>query len=224
MRRIRKSVEPGPLRSWREALRPRGSIPPWDDFPDPPRLTVRTRLAADQGQICCYCAGTVARGNFHIEHFRPRETYPRQTYRWANLLASCQASGRPPRATDVIETQQHCGAAKDNWFEDGVTVSPLEANVEGLFRYTLAGKVFPSKSLRGRYDSVDQTINRLNLNAPLLVARRAAMLQKANADASTLSRAAWTAHYLDPKAGGQLHEFWPALRYNYDKFWSERLA
>lgn len=223
MRRIRKSSEPGELRTWRNGLRPRGSIPPWNQFPDPPRGAVRAQLSVDQGHICCYCAGTVARGNFCIEHFRPRATYPQFTYRWANMLASCEPSRRC-RTAQLVAEQEHCDVAKKNWFEEGVTVSPLEANVERLFRYTLIGKVFPSKSLGARYEAVDQTIVKLNLNSPLLVARRAALLEKADADASTLSRMAWTAHYLEPNADGQLHEFWPALRYNYNKIWSDRLG
>ena len=103
-------------------------------------------------------------------------------------------------------------------------VGPLEANIERLFRYTLIGMVFPSKSLRTRYEAVSQTIDKLNLNSPILVARRAAILEKADADASILSRATWTARYLERNADGQLHEFLPALRYNYDKVWSRRLA
>lgn len=227
MRRIHKSGEPAALRAWRDALRPRGSIPHWDQFPDPPRGTVRAQLAIDQRHNCCYCSGAIARGNFHIEHFRPRDPhgpYARLTYRWANLLASCQTSRASPVGMAVIGTQLHCGHAKGNWFEEGVTVSPLELRVESLFRYTLRGKVFPSKTLRSRKASVQTTIDKFSLNAAALVARREQILKKADEDASSMTRAGWLAHYLRPNAEGLLQEFWPALQYNYDKHWSERFA
>lgn len=142
---VHKPGEPAALRAWRDALRPRGSIPPWNQFPDPPRSMVRAQLAIDQGHICCYCDGTIARGNFHIEHFRPREFYERLTYRWTNLLGSCQTSRTAPVEGAIIETQLHCGDAKGSWFEEDVTVSPLEPRLESLFRYTLRGKVSPAR-------------------------------------------------------------------------------
>lgn len=185
---------------------------------------VRAQLAIDQGHICCYCDGTIARGNFHIEHFRPREFYERLTYRWTNLLGSCQTSRTAPVEGAIIETQLHCGDAKGSWFEEDVTVSPLEPRLESLFRYTLRGKVSPSKALRTRKASVQTTIDKLNLNAPVLVARRERILGKAGEDASSMTRADWLAHYLRPNAHGRSQEFWPALQYNYDKLWSERFA
>jgi uncharacterized protein (TIGR02646 family) len=194
-------------------------------FPDPPRSAVRGQLSIDQGHICCYCSGGIARGNFHIEHFRPRDPagpYQNLTYRWANLLASCQTSSFAAVKDVVIVTQLHCGDAKGNWFEQHVTVSPLQRGVESLFRYTLRGKVFPSKALRSRKASVQTTIDKLNLNAPVLVARRERLLKQADEDASIMSRANWLAHYLRPNANGLLQEFWPALRYNYEKHWSGR--
>jgi len=215
------------LRAWRDALRPRDSIPPWDQFPNPPRSTVRAHLAIDQGHICCYCTGTIARGNFRIEHFRPRDPnrpYARLTYRWANLLASCETSRAAPTRGLVVETQQHCDVAKGNWFEEDVTVSPLEPRVESLFRFTLRGKVFPSKALRSRKASVQTTIDKLNLNAPVLVARREQILKQADEDANSMTRVDWLDRYLRPNSDGQLQEFWPALQYNYDKHWSGRFA
>lgn len=185
---------------------------------------MRTKLAIDQGHVCCYCNGTIARGNFHIEHLRPRTFHERLTYRWTNLLASCQTSRAAPGESAVIKTQSHCGDAKGHWFEENVTVSPLDPRVESLFRYTLRGKVFPSKTLRGRKASVQTTIDKLNLNAPVLVARRERILRKASKDASRMTRRDWLARYLRPNSDGLLQEFWAALQYNYDKHWSERFA
>lgn len=224
MRRIRKSAEPAALSDWKSTIRPRGSIPPWRDFPDPPRGDVRRVLARDQGYLCCYCAGAITRGNFRIEHFRPRAGFRHLTYRWDNLLASCEISRAVPTDGQVIETQLHCDHAKANWFEEGVTVSPLTAAVNNVFRFTLLGKVFPSKALRTRKAHIQTIIDQLNLNAPILVARRYKILAQANADVATLSRTEWVARYLQPGAGGQFQEFLPALEYNYDKHWSGMLV
>lgn len=180
---------------------------------------MRAHLARDQRYICCYCTGTIARGNFHIEHFCPRDADERLTYIWSNLLASCQG-GRG----GLVDGRRHCGAAKDNWFEQDMMVSPLKAAVEGLFRFPLSGKVFPDKGLaQQRYAAVELTITNLHLNAPSLVGRRSEILAKAAQDVGSMSRAEWHNFYLG-EHDGKLQEFWPALNYNYAKVWHSGFA
>lgn len=221
MKRIRKSAEPVELATWRDAIRPRGSIPPWDDFGDPARQAVRFRLAADQVQLCCYCAATIRNGGFHIEHWKPRDSYSILTYDWANLLASCQSYRHDNVAGEIVETQRHCGEAKDNWYEDGVTVNPQHRDVEAWFRFPLSGRIAAAKDLPAeRFAHVETTISRLNLNAPSLIARRRALLTQAAQDAASMRRAAWLDRYLRPQTGATMQEFWPALAYNYRKHWS----
>ena len=177
---------------------------------------MREALSAEQHCLCCYCAGTIAHGAFHIEHFKPREAFEQFTYTWRNLLASCQGGGQQ----NLVRERRHCGIAKDNWFEDGVTVDPLRASVERLFHYTLIGKIFPGKKLdKAQADAAGRTIETLNLNAPVLIERRGALLAKAAMDANEMDRAAWRARYLDVQ-GDRLQEFWPALNYNYTRHWS----
>ncbi len=223
MRRICKGSEPSELAAWRAALRPRNAVPPWETFGDPPRGAVRTRLAADQAQLCCYCTATIADGSYHIEHFRPRAYYPALTYRWENLLASCQTYRHASVASEIVETQLHCGDAKGNWFEQGVTVDPQYPDVEAWFRYPLSGMVAASKQLSAEcFTHVDTTITKLNLNAPSLVARRRILLARAGEDAASMHRDRWLERYLSTRGDASLQEFWPALSYNYQKLWSPR--
>lgn len=220
MKRIRKGSEPPELAAFRTAIRPLGAIPHWRLLADPPSSAMREQLAHEQRQICCYCTGTIARGNFHIEHFCPRDSDDKLTYIWSNLLASCQGGG----AADLIDNRRHCGAAKSNWFDPAIIVNPLKAGVEALFRFPLSGKICPDKGLDpDRYEAVDTTITNLNLNAPSLVDRRSELLTKAAQDANALDRAAWCDRYL-AEHNGQFQEFWPALNYNYQKLWSARFA
>jgi uncharacterized protein (TIGR02646 family) len=208
VKRIRKGNEPTELVAWRAALRPRDAVPPWETFGDPPRGAVRTKLATDQTQLCCYCTATIANGGYHIEHFRPRKHYYALTYQWANLLASCQTYRRTSIASEIVETQIHCGDAKGNWFEEGVTVDPQSPEVEAWFRYPLSGKIAASKQLStAHFAHVNMTIVKLNLNAPSLVARRRALLAMAGEDAASMSRDRWFERYLSTRVDASLQEF-----------------
>lgn len=219
MRCIRKGSEPAALTTWRSSIRPRGFIPPWNEFTNPPREEVRRLLSLEQRSICCYCCASIIGGNFHIEHFRPREYFDTLTYTWRNLLASCESWNRDSIDGEIVESQSHCGDAKGNWFECGVTTDPQSPSVEALFRFPLSGKIYPSKRLRSRYKQVQQTIDKLNLNAPSLVKRRSLLLTYAGQDVSVLPHAEWRSRYLLPDLDGTLHEFWPALNYNYNLLW-----
>lgn len=220
MRRIYKVAEPAAFAAWKAAWVPPGIAPAWD-LPDPPRSEMRAALEVEQRRLCCYCVGSISSGAYHIEHFRPRSLFAHLTYQWPNLLASCQGlSG----VKNLVDTRRHCGAAKDNWFGEGVTVDPTRPPVEALFRFPLTGKVFAAKTLDAlQKNAVETTIEMLNLNAPVLVGRREAQLSKASADVQILGRAAWHDRYLKEHVG-QLQEFWPALKYNFEKLWRDKFV
>jgi uncharacterized protein (TIGR02646 family) len=225
VKRIRKSVEPAPLVAWKASLRPRTFIPDWEDFDPGARSAVRVTLHADQGQICCYCMGSIANGAFHIEHFKPRNAFEHLTYSWLNMLASCEGYSRPDVNGVLIESQLQCGQYKDNWFEAGVTIDPLRANVEKHFRFRLDGRIAAEKSLSPQGKAaVDETIRRLNLNAPSLIERRKQLLILASDSFKEMGRAEWRAKYLRTPAGGPFQEFWSALAYNFNKHWDAKFA
>lgn len=225
MKLIRKSAEPAALTAWKAGLRPRNLIPDWDTFDPVARDAVRTQMQADQGQVCCYCLGTISNGAFHIEHFRPRSVFKSRTYNWRNLLASCEGHSAPFVNHVAVETQIQCGKAKDNWFVSGVTVDPQHVAVERLFRYRLDGVIAAEKSLQNqRKATVTETILKLNLNAPSLVERRRQLLAKAAEAAETMGRAKWREVYLATPAGGPFQEFWSALAYNFRKHWDANFS
>lgn len=225
MKRIRKSAEPAHLAAWKARLRPRTLIPDWTDFDPHARKAVRATLRADQAQICCYCMGSIANGAFHIEHFKPRSDFKSLTYHWPNMLACCESYSHPAVNGVLVETQRQCGQAKDDWFVAGVTVDPQRATVEKLFRYRLDGKIAAEKSLNPQKKAgVEETIRRLNLNAPSLVERRKQLLTLATKSFEMLGRAEWRARYLGMPAGEPCHEFWGALAYNFAKHWDAKFA
>ncbi|MEN8219842.1 MAG: hypothetical protein ABFS56_26535 [Pseudomonadota bacterium] len=58
-----------------------------------------------------------------IEHFRPQKQYPELKLEYNNLLCSCQF--------ELQKTEpRHCGNAKGSWFDENLTISPLEPSCE----------------------------------------------------------------------------------------------
>lgn len=224
MKRIRKGDEPPALKDWKRGKNWRAAPPNWDDFVGPPRGAVRESTSKDQGWICCYCCADISGGAYHIEHFQPQGEYLFKRYDWRNLLASCQGVGTPQPEGVPVDSQRHCGHAKDDWFDANLMVDPQRAGVEGSFRFPLNGQVYPNKTLSAeRSAAVEETIKRLNLRAPSLVARRRGVLTTATADADQMSDADWRRHYLEPNDQGAFQEFWPALSYNYNRLWRDML-
>jgi hypothetical protein len=121
----------------------------------------------------------------------------------------------------VVETQRHCGDAKNSWFEEGVTVDPQRADVERLFRFPLTGKIAANKRLsQERSAAAEGMIEKLRLNAPSLVARRRNLLALAAQHANEMTRIEWVNSYIAQRPDGSFQEFWSALHYNYTKIWT----
>lgn len=76
----------------------------------------------------------------HIEHFRPQSIFPQMDLEYNNMFASCNGDG-------TIFLDEHCGHRKEDWWEEDI-VSPIAAEVEGIFRYSVDGKIHsvPRKS------------------------------------------------------------------------------
>lgn len=223
MRQIVKSEEPGELSSWKTSEDWSAGPPAWGQYTQSWRSAVVTRLVADQFNLCCYCCASIARGDYHVEHFRPKglPAFSALTYDWQNLLASCEGWPLPENSTPTVKTQRHCGAHKENWFAEGVTISPLIPGVEAQFRYTGDGDIKPAQGLGAvENDAVEQNIRHLNMRSPSLMARRSQMLAGATADGLQLAKEDWVNRYLTPDANGGLAEFWPALNYLYQQ-WHE---
>jgi uncharacterized protein (TIGR02646 family) len=120
------------------------------------RADLRKTLSQEQGYICCYCCRTLDPNDSHIEHLRPQESYAHLSLEYNNLLVSCQ--GKLPN-----NEPRHCGMAKDAWFDEDLMVSPLSADCEDFFEYSLAGEILPTKNVN-RNKAAQETIDRLQLN------------------------------------------------------------
>lgn len=156
MKRIQKDEEPEFFRKWKE-----GGSPNWNpdwvalDSTGDIKRQLMTHLIEEQGGICCYCNRELRDNDFHIEHFRPKERnrYPELALDYDNLLISCQRQlqSREPR---------HCGMKKGHWFEEGVTVSPLDPDCEKRFEFLEDGRIRAA----GNDSGADKTIKRLGLD------------------------------------------------------------
>ncbi|MGS2719344.1 retron system putative HNH endonuclease [Paraglaciecola aestuariivivens] len=159
MKQITKRNEPQELLDWK-ALENDDWKPSFDNLQGNEKRAVRNSLLAEQGYICCYCNKDIGDDDFHIEHFRPQETFEALELDYNNLHASClkNQEARGPF---------HCGMAKGNWFDNALTLSPL-ANHESSFNFLYNGLVEPT------VQNAAQMVERLKLNDASLAAKRKA--------------------------------------------------
>ena len=165
MKQIVKNQEPRQFSIWKMSDK-MAHRPNWNRVDRANKKVIHDALMNEQGHICCYCESPVTRDNSHVEHLRPRSTYPHLQLDYSNLHCSCEASsGEPVR----------CGHKKGNWFDDDLMISPLEQNCGRRFRFNINGEILP----RSLTDSAaKETIKRLGLDLPKLNARRAAAMDE----------------------------------------------
>ncbi|MBP3043665.1 HNH endonuclease [Arthrobacter jiangjiafuii] len=155
MRSLQKSQEPEVLArnrtSWTEsyveaARSKRTPIAYWRRRPIP------EVLLAETDRRCAYCDSHVIHvAQPHIEHYRPRKSYPELVVAWDNLTVAC------PR----------CNALKlDNFSEKLPLVNPFIDDPMDHFIF-YGDMVFAPESLRGEY-----TIQILGLNREDIVSMR----------------------------------------------------
>ncbi len=118
---------------------------------------VRAALRRDALRKCMYCEGRVEPVAFgHVEHYRPKATFPERTFEWANLGWSCP----------------QCNVAKRDTFDEAYPpIDPYSEDpssfitAEGPFIYPHPGNT------RGRI-----TIDLLKLNRAGLIEDRARVI------------------------------------------------
>jgi len=167
MKYIEKGQEPAEFTQWKEEweklwkpLRPDDWQPEWNnDFQNPEKGVVYNALLKEQGYICCYCERRIDKPTSHIEHFKPRKTYPQLAFVYDNLLCSC--NGRPEGQNKG--PQDHCGQEKSEWFDENLLISPLDKDCADYFQYTGAGEILPSK-VHGKEEAAKETIKHCKLN------------------------------------------------------------
>ncbi|WP_375514570.1 retron system putative HNH endonuclease [uncultured Nostoc sp.] len=158
MKHIKKGQEPEKFTNWK-ALENDDWKPSWDDnFQTPEKPVVHDALLKEQGYICCYCGMRITRTTSHIEHLKPRSTYPNLALEYTNLIASCQGESEEPPTVPV-----HCGHKKKYWYDENLMVSPLEINCADFFKYPASGEIQPTDN-PGKKVVAETTIKKLALD------------------------------------------------------------
>ncbi|MDM8517090.1 retron system putative HNH endonuclease [Desulfobacterales bacterium HSG16] len=170
MKHITKHAEPDFFTKWKhnDKMCQRGR-PNWNRLKSEDKKKLRKTLLEEQGAICCYCGMTITIDNSHVEHFRPKSKnkYPQLQLEYDNLLCSCQLQ--------LEKTEpRHCGNAKGSWFDEDMTVSPLNADCESRFDFLENGSIQSSDK---NDEASKETVTHLALDiGKLRELRRAAIV------------------------------------------------
>jgi uncharacterized protein (TIGR02646 family) len=123
---------------------------------------LRESLLTEQGQICCYCMGRIAKNNMKIEHWQPQSSYPNLQLAYQNLLGACQGNQGKP------EHLQHCDTKKG---DSEITINPTDAKFEKPIKYGSNGNIYSDD------ETIDRELNEvLNLNTETLKKNRKAVV------------------------------------------------
>ena len=155
MKYINKGEEPKSFTDWKQQANDDWQ-PSWENFRNPEKASTHNSLLQEQGFICCYCNRRISRDNSHIEHLKPRARYSHLELDYTNLLASCQ---RERERKEPL----HCGAKKDEWYDEDLMVSPLDINCNEFFKYTEDGQILPTEVVDKKI-AAETTIEKLDLN------------------------------------------------------------
>ncbi|MEH1784340.1 MAG: retron system putative HNH endonuclease [Nostoc sp.] len=168
MKYIKKSEEPESFTVWKN-LANEDWQPSWENFSKPQKTDVHNSLLQEQGFICCYCGRRINTDDSHLEHLKPRTTYPQLALEYTNILASCQKD-------TVRKEPLHCGKIKDKWYDDNLMISPLDVNCAEFFRYTDDGQILATNNSEKQL-AAETTIDKLALNIDKLKDLRAKALE-----------------------------------------------
>lgn len=161
------------------------AIAAWDNFR--PRTTRNVCLQEQYG-LCGYsevplyeshgCFTITKELGMHIEHVKPKSIFPELTFEHKNLIVSAISKDgqRSLPAKDVFG-----GHAKNDWYDQNMFISPLSKNCRVYFHYNLNGEVIPKESLSEQEKKHAQiTIEKLNLNSPILILWRKNWIEEAS--------------------------------------------
>lgn len=166
MKHIVKSPPPVEFEDWKKLTNDDWQ-PAWDYLRGTLKENLHKHLLAEQGHICCYCEVRISEGSSHIEHLKPRSSFPEDALNYQNFLASCQRDLKPGEP-------RHCGNLKGNWYDSNLMVSPLSSVCEDRFRYTGDGGICPQSD-----DNLaaKETISHLGLGIDKLRALRSKAIE-----------------------------------------------
>lgn len=159
MRTIQKGREPATLTQHRQ--QPHSD---YDNYAD--KATLRQALVTEQHGLCCYCQSRIRATpeGMKIEHWQCQADHPERQLNFGNLHGACLGGqGRPER-------EQHCDTRKGN---DGLCFSVCDPAhpIEHKVRFLGDG------TIKADDVAIEEALNEaLNLNLPLLVSNRKAVL------------------------------------------------
>ncbi len=137
MKHVMKGASASEFEAWKALANPDWT-PSYDgNLQNPQKHALHVSLLTEQGWVCCYCGRSIAQHDSHIEHFRPQDRYADLALSYENLHASCIRESEPG-------TPLHCGHAKGAGFDELLQISPLDAQSESRFLYTMDGSIIAS--------------------------------------------------------------------------------
>lgn len=139
MKYINKGIEPPFFTAWKmnDKMCKRGR-PNWNRLNSEIKIKLRKTLINEQGATCCYCGTRIGIDDSHVEHFRPKNEhkFPHLQLEYDNLFCSCRL--------ELQKTEpRHCGNAKGSWFDEKLTISPLDSMCESRFEFLEDGSIRP---------------------------------------------------------------------------------
>ncbi|MBT9546708.1 MAG: TIGR02646 family protein [Candidatus Sericytochromatia bacterium] len=202
MKHIVKQPEPPDFVAWKAQANADWQ-PSYALLSGAPKRALKQALMQEQGYLCCYCEQSLTDADSHIEHFNPQHLHAGDDIAYKNLLCSClneRKKGNPI----------HCGALKDDWFDLGLLISPLDPTCESRFQYLDNGKIQPAQSS----DLAAQTtIAKLGLDIAKLNEMRNKALEPFLDE--TLTQEAlqtFVSEYLKQDAEGRWSPFWTTVQ------------
>lgn len=212
----------------------RKAVSRWERFRKSKKVegTRKQCLEGEQFGLCCYSEINLLTGEgidkelgFHLEHVEPKKRIPSKTFDHNNLLA-CAIDDR----SRVEKHNLFGGHSRLEWWEPEQFIHPLRTDCTRYFHYNDNGRVVPNESLLSEEKNHAQlTIDKLNLNAPILVgwreqwiANKRTLLDDFIDEPDTLKQLA--REELLPQANNQLKPFHSAIRQLFGQIAEEVIA
>ncbi len=176
MRYIDKSNRCNEFEQWVTENKPAD----WREISTDLKHTLHLHLWQEQQRLCIYCQQVIPEKiekqsskqiRSHIEHIRPRSTYPNLRFDYHNLSVSCEgfdcaATGQPKK--------EFCEHRKANEYDETQFLHPFELqDIEDYFEYDIEGRIFanPHKN-QSEQQKADYMIKILALNHTQLIQMR----------------------------------------------------
>ncbi|QFQ78635.1 retron Ec78 anti-phage system effector HNH endonuclease PtuB [Vibrio harveyi] len=136
-----------------------GLAPGKNGWEEAPTDKIWVELDKMQGGFCAYCECRLKRK--HIEHFKTRTAYAKDTFNWNNLFGSCGDSSKKGG-------WNRCGIYKDNGagkYNIDEIIKPDSDNPNSYLLFLTTGKVVARPELVGTaLRKAEETIRVFNLN------------------------------------------------------------